>query len=408
MDHTMNLPHLFESPESCCGCGSCAARCPRGAISMKEDGCGFVYPTVDTSLCIGCGACEKVCGLNRGVGSNSEGPFFAAAGRGDVSSSASGGVFASLAREFITGGGVAYGAAYVSEDGPLAVRHVRAAGPKELEPLLNSKYVQSDAGVCFPDVKADLAAGKRVLFCGTPCQVAGLKAFLGRERENLFTVDLVCHGVPSQEVVRGCVASYGERYGSRVVDFRVRCKRHGWGHSLLLLLLLEDGREIEIPASDSPYYDMFLNLKTLRESCYSCPYAGHFRAGDITIGDFWGVDVNRPDVLADGERFNQKKGVSCLLVNNAHGRELIEGSACLDLYEVEFDDIARGNDQLRHPSVLPADRQLYLDAFAHGGWPEMEKLYLKRERGVKYKAKHIVKRFLPASVLSVIKNAPCK
>ena len=96
-----------------------------------------------------------------------------------------------------------------------------------------------------------------------------------------------------------CVEGYGKQLGSPVVDFRFRCKREGWGNSLLLFLLLEDGREVTIPAAKSPYYDMFLNLKTLRDSCYRCPYAGRFRAGDLTIGDFWGVDVNRPDVLKD-------------------------------------------------------------------------------------------------------------
>ena len=371
---------------------------------MSEGKDGFVLPVIDGDLCIGCGACIKACGLNRGIGFNSAGPFFAAAGRDDVSESASGGVFGAFARELIASGGVAYGAAYEREGSILRVRHRRAASVDGLRPLLNSKYVQSDAGACFADVKADLREGRRVLFCGTPCQVAGLRGFLGGDYENLTTVDLVCHGVPSGRMFADCAEDYGKQLGSPVVDFRFRCKREGWGHSLLLLLLLEDGREVTIPAAKSPYYDMFLNLKTLRDSCYRCPYAGRFRAGDLTIGDFWGVDVNRPDVLKDAERFNQMKGVSCLLVNNDRGREFIESSNALDLYPVEFDDIAKGNDQLRHPSVLPKDRGLYIDAYANGGWDAVERLYKKRERGVVFYAKKTIRAIVPNSVISGIKG----
>lgn len=371
---------------------------------MSEGKDGFVLPVIDSDLCVGCGACARACGLNRGIGSNSAGPFYAAAGRGDVSESASGGVFGAVAREVISAGGVAYGAAYECEGNTLRVLHRRAASVDELRPLLNSKYVQSDAGVCFVDVKADIREGRQVLFCGTPCQVAGLKGFLGRYYENLTTVDLVCHGVPSGRMFSDCVEDYVNQFGSPVVDFRFRCKREGWGHSLLLLLLLEDGREVTIPAAKSPYYDMFLNLKTLRDSCYRCPYAGRFRAGDLTIGDFWGVEINRPDVLNDSTKFSQTKGISCLLVNNSHGKDFIDSCNSLDLYPVDFDDIARGNDQLRHPSNLPSDRGLYIEAFAKGGWRSVRKLYLRRERGLKYHSKRILRALLPASFISFAKS----
>ena len=402
------VPTLFESPSHCCGCGACAAVCPKGAIIMLEGRDGFVLPAINSDLCIGCGACTRACGLNRGIGSNSVGPFFAAAGRDDVSESASGGVFGAVARELISSGGIAYGAAYEREGNTLRVRHRRAANVGELLPLLNSKYVQSDAGVCFADVKADLREDRQVLFCGTPCQVAGLRGFLGRDYQNLTTVDLVCHGVPSGRMFAGCVEDYGKQLGSPVVDFRFRCKREGWEYSLLLLLLLEDGREVTIPAAKSPYYDMFLNLKTLRDSCYRCPYAGRFRAGDLTIGDFWGVEANRPDVLKDADKFNQMKGVSCLLVNNDRGRKFVEASNALDLYPVEFNDIAKGNDQLRQPSVLPEDRQLYIDAYANGDWGAVERLYKKRERGVVFYAKGALRAILPKPAIKAFKKALSK
>lgn len=398
------VPVLFEDESSCCGCGACAAKCPKNAISMVEDAGGFTYPSINSDLCVGCGLCVKSCGFQHQIGKETQGPFFAAAGKGDVAKSASGGVFASLAKEFILNGGVAYGAAYSPKGSGLAVRHQRASSLEELEPLLNSKYVQSDAGCCFQELQKDLKEGLSVLFCGTPCQVAGLRGFLGRDWQSLHTVDLVCHGVPSEKMFSECVEAYANRYGSPVIDFRFRCKRHGWGHSLLLLLLLGDRREIEIPANECSYYDMFLKLKTLRVSCYNCPYACGYRVGDFTIGDFWGIETNRPDVLRDERKFNQSKGISCLLVNTEHGKGLLDSTDSLYLSQVEFNDIAKGNDQLRHPSVLPKDRQLYIDEFSVGGWNAVERLYKRREYGAAFHLKRIIKTVLPKWMVRFIKG----
>ena len=397
-------PVLFDAGENCCGCGACAAACPKAAITMEEDARGFVYPRVDYDQCVGCGACVKSCGLQARIGAETEGPWFAAAGRMDIASSASGGVFATLARGVIAEGGCAFGAAYEQYDGGLRVRHHMADDERSLAGLLNSKYVQSDAGSCFPEVRSQLKSGRRVLFCGTPCQVAGLRGYLGRDWPNLLTADLVCHGVPSERLFNGCVQEACDKYGSQVVDFRFRCKREGWGHSLLLLLLLQDGREVAIPAAKSAYYDMFLKLKTLRDSCYTCPFAGSFRAADLTLGDFWGVEHNRPDLLREGE-LDLQRGVSCLLVNNERGREAVKRYADkLYVAEADFDEIAKGNDQLRHPSVKPEDRNIYLGAFERGGWNAIKRTWLHRERGWKFKTKRLAKRILPAGAVTAIKK----
>lgn len=362
---------LFGGAADCCGCESCLAACPRGAISVREDGNGFAFPHIDEALCIGCHACVRACGLHRRLGQETQGPWYAAAGTGDVSRSASAGAFVTLARGVIARGGCVFGAAYEAEADGLHVRHRMAESEEGLAPLQNSKYVQSEAGPCFPEVRRQLATGRAVLFSGTPCQVAGLRGYLGeRDYPNLYAVDLVCHGVPSQEMFRAWVAGLEGRYGGRVTDVRFRSKRDGWGHSLLLLLLL-DGREQPeyLPSDDSDYYAMFLGLETLRDSCYECPYAGSYRAADITLGDFWGVQVNAPEVLDDSGRFDMRRGVSCLLVNDERGREMLERfGGGLALREVGFDDIARGNDQLRHPSERPADRDRLMRAWRKGGW----------------------------------------
>lgn len=406
---------LWRRPADCCGCGACAAGCPRGAIEMRESAEGFVYPEIDASHCVDCGLCKRACGLQNRHAQATEGPWYAAAYRGDSSRSASAGAFYGLARSVVGAGGAVFGAAYAQDDGGLHVRHVMAEDEEGLAALQGSKYVQSDAGGCFAEVRRQLEVGREVLFSGTPCQVAGLRGYLGPGRDwpKLVTVDLVCHGVPSEAMLRSLVASIERERGKRVVDLRFRCKRDGWRDSLLLLVRLrpfeaegpEQDEELLIPAHDCAYYDLFLGLKTLRDSCYSCPFAGPLRPGDLTVGDFWGVERNRPDVLESG-RFDIEKGVSCLLVNTARGRAaLAEHGGGLELFEVSFADIAKGNSQLRHPSELPKDRDVYLSAFAEGGWGAVERLWRRRERGALYRAKQAAKAVLPAPLLRAARRA---
>ena len=161
-----------------------------------------------------------------------------------------------------------------------------------------------------------------------------------------------------------------------------------------------EAREVIVQADDFAYYDLFLNVRaTLRDSCYACPFAAPVRPADITVGDFWGVRENRPDVLED-LRYDSGKGVSCLLVNTERGRTaLSEYGGELDLFEVSFEDIAKGNDHLRHPSELPSDRVLYLKAFSNGGWDAVEELWKKRERGASYMSKKLMKRLLPKGLI---------
>lgn len=405
-----SVPTLFSGKNDCCGCQSCAAICPMDAIEMVSDENGFMFPVIHQESCVGCRACTRACGLHQHVGQQTEGPWYAASGNGDVSQSASAGVFVSLAREIIAQGGTVFGAAYHLTDDGLHVSHIEATDENRLAALQNSKYVQSAAGLCFPRVRQELIEGKTVLFCGTPCQVAGLRAFLGKGGPwpNLYTADLVCHGVPSEQMFRDWVESEESQLRQKIVDVRFRCKNNGWGHSLLLLQL-QGGSEELIPADRSAYYAMFLGLETLRDSCYVCPYASGFRAGDLTLGDFWGIQKTRPEVMNDEVHFNMKRGISCLLVNNAHGREALEKfGARLNLREVSFNDIASGNDQLRHPSTLPSDRKSCLKAYRDGGWGKVEKWWRWHHvipDNAKEKTKKLIYRVLLVPVVKHIKNS---
>lgn len=396
-------PRLFKQQSDCCGCGACASACPKNAIDMITDSHGFKYPVIRPSLCIGCNNCINSCGLQLRLGQKTKGPWFAGAGKADISKSASGGTFSALANSIINKGGCVYGAAYDRTENEIHVCHQRAASNNELKALLNSKYVQSDAKRCFKDVKEQLKTGRAVFFTGTPCQVAGLKGYLKKDWPNLLTADLVCHGVPSDQLFNDQIHSYEKQYGAKVIDFCFRDKTKGWGHSLIRLTL-SDMRTILIPADECPYYDLFLKVKTLRDSCYNCPYSSDFRAADITLGDFWGVEESRPDVLYQSG-LTTERGVSCIMANTEKGRLGIQKyGGGLIVREVAFDDIAKFNDQLRHPSRLPKDRDLYLKRYEKDGWSGIETTWGIRERGVTIRIKTILKRHLSTKSLLRLKK----
>lgn len=404
----MKTCELWGCEADCSGCGACAARCPKGAISLVQKEGGFLFPEVDSTLCVDCGLCRKVCGYQNQLAQKSEGPWFAASYQGDCSKSASAGAFFAIARNVVQSGGVVFGAANIRDDSGLHVRHIATNSLDELDHLRGSKYVQSDAIQCFSDVSQQLSVGRVVLFSGTPCQVAGLRGYLGRDLPNLITVDLICHGVPSEAMLRGYLEYKESQYGRRVVDAQFRCKKNGWPGSLLLDLKYADGVHEYIPAENSSYYDLFLRLKSLRASCYSCPFAGELRSGDFTMGDFWGVEQNCPEVL-DQVGFDIDSGISCLLVNSANGREALKQyGEGLTLYDVSFDDIAKGNEQLRHPSALADDRALYLDAFYRGGWDAVERLWKHRERGIVYQIRKVAWLMAPQWLLDAVSKMRSK
>lgn len=304
--------------------------------------------------------------------------------------SSSGGAFSVLARKVISHGGTVYGHAF---DEGLHVACVRVDSLDGLAALRGSKYVQSDMGDSMSLVRDDLKAGREVLFSGTPCQVDGLLAFLGGPQDGLLTVDIVCHGVPSQPFFSDCLK--WEFAGGRLDSVRFRDKREGWGcgggtttttpvfHRLVT-------RDRPFSPEISFYYRRFLSGDVYRESCYRCPYAGGERPGDFTIGDFWGIDV-------DASGLDPRHGISVIIANTDKAEALVpyikEEAAWA---ERPLEEAIRGNDQLMNPTPRPEARDIVLDRWLEEGIGVLEDEYRRSTRlsSKKWLVKRSVKKIL--------------
>ena len=371
--------------KNCSACTACAAICPKGAITMMPDEDGFVYPVVEEDKCVHCGLCEQVCAYRNTLPPVSrKDVFVAVSGISDVGESASGGLFAAFAQVVLEQGGAVYGCAMEYDNGQLWPRHICVTEQKDLIRLKGSKYVHSDMGNTYPDVKRRLEEGQTVLFSGTPCQVAGLKGFLGRDYENLFAIDIICHGVPSGELFRKYIAFEEKRRGAKITSFRFRDKSQGW--KLHGAMTLDNGETVFFEPEESSYYQMFLNSYTYRENCYGCPYAGEHRAGDVTIGDYWCVELVHPELLQEnGGPLDHEKGTSCLIVNNEKGQNLLDRfGGGIARWASDYEKAAKYNRQLTAPSARKPEREDVL-SMARQEYAVVEDWYQRRLRKIRIK-----------------------
>lgn len=314
---------ILTLTDTCTGCFACANACPRGAISLPENAEGFYFPVIDPSLCTGCGLCDRVCPQlsPRPLGTTLKAWYGGATDSALRRGSSSGGAFSLLASGVMAAGGAVYGACF-SYDGVLRLEHC-STDRASLASLRKSKYVQSRIGMAFRNVKHDLAQGRPVLFCGTPCQTDGLLAYLGRRPEGLLTVDFVCHGVPSMDLLRRHLEYRGLR---DVTDICFRPKNRAWVDDIVVRHA--GGRRTYCrPWQYDEYFRLFMEYKTLRRSCRLCRYACGQRAADITLADFWGVDRFDPSQ-------RDPRGLSLVCANTERGvvaMERLQGSDGCDL-----------------------------------------------------------------------------
>lgn len=360
---------------NCCGCMACVSVCPKQCIKMTEDEEGFLYPEIDTSLCINCNLCEKVCLELCQKEERTPLSVYAAKNKNERVrlASSSGGVFTLLAEKVIDEGGVVFGARF---DSNWDVIHDYTETKEGLTAFRGSKYVQSYIGKCYQEVKSFLQQGRKVMFIGTPCQIAGLKNYLRKDYDNLLTVDVVCHGVPSPKVWRMYLDEIARKGGKNTVlphpidkkteinaiDFR--SKSTGWKKFSFALTLSEaiaDGEKNSVLLSsiftENPYMNAFLSNLSLRPSCYACPAKGGKSGSDIAIADFWGIE----DVLPE---FDDDKGVSLILFYSERREHWLEGLDCE--YRVVDYWIAKKNNPSISTSVSkPINRNFFFHQLEH-------------------------------------------
>ena len=347
----------IEDKSRCSGCSACMSICPRGAIAMVPDAVGFRYPQVNEESCVDCGLCEAVCPFVKTTHDAVEPRRCLAMRNKDAESmmsSRSGAVFPELASWIIKGGGTVYGAGYDEE---FAVVHKRAENISSCQEFRGSKYVQSELDDTFRQVHEDLRSGKAVLFTGTPCQCAGLKAYIPKGmKDRLYLVDLVCHGVPSPNVWKDNLKFQRNRLNSPMIRVSFRDKKlFGWS----------DHKESYSSASETLTDDRFTDLFFLnvitRDSCHACPYASTSRVSDITLADFWGWQKVLPGFNADN------KGASLVLINSDKGEVLLND--ILEHFESHAVSLAEClQPNLQMPSAPSPDRDRALKAYQNKGF----------------------------------------
>lgn len=339
------------SLDICTGCGLCVSQCPKQCISMYVGIVGHLYPVIDQSKCISCGLCQKSCPSIHVPQKRKPVTAYAAWAKDfeDYKTSTSGGAASVLSRYIISQGGVVYGCAMFPN---VEVRHIRVDNLQDLYLLKGAKYVQSNITSVIPNIRTDVKEGLLTLFIGTPCQVAAVKRLFKNEPDNLFTVDLICHGVPSLESLRNHVRKI---IGNTECDKVVFRKENTYG-----LFIKNDGVEVYNQSLRAPrykelYINTFFDGYTFRESCYRCQYARSERISDITIGDFWGLGKRIP---ADNI-LEHKNGCSVVLPITIKGLKCIEGiKDQMNIYERTVEEAVEGNNQLRQP--FPFDWRIRL------------------------------------------------
>ncbi len=337
----------------CTGCGACYNKCPVNAIEMKESKEGFIVSSIIEDKCINCGLCYKICPVIKPLRKNNNPDSYAVWADDETRlKSSSGGMFTLLAMAIFDMGGVVCGARYT--DDYMGVYHTWATNLDELSPLRGSKYVQSDTRKTYREAKEYLDSGKAVLYTGCPCQVAGLYSYLGKDYDQLYTADLVCHGQNSIRAYRSFITEYAGGKEIEKFDFRDK-KYYGW--STPTVMYFKDGTVKKSPWNDSRWYEGFLNGIMYRESCYNCPYANDSRVSDITMADCWQVHRINPD-------YDDRRGTSLVLVNSKKGGKIFSmAEKYMKLCKrVPLDELRKYNGQLNKPAARSPYREFF---FSH-------------------------------------------
>ena len=375
--------------KQCTGCAACIQACPRECISYEEDSEGFYYPHIDNNNCVACGKCLSVCPvINRpdiDLLDNSKVYAIYSSNQQILTKATSGGIFSQIAHVLIKNGYVVYGTAF---DQKWNLKCTRAENEEQLDKLVGSKYVQAFPNAVYKSIKMDLSKGTRVYYCGTPCQIAGLYAFLGKDTDGLITSDIVCHGVPSNKLWRAYI-EYLKNKGINITSYSFRDKsKWGWGSwGSYTYIKNNTQRKHYFPVAADYYYSLFFKENCLRESCYKCEFNGLKRLSDFTIGDYWGIDNAHPN-------FYNRNGVSVVFLNTDKAVKLFADNVNNFVYIESTSKLATsGNKTIIESTKRPDSRnQLYKDLETIG-FEKTAKKYVHIRRIIPYISRYIPRGF---------------
>jgi len=380
--------NIDQIGNACVGCRSCEQICPVKCIRLESDKEGFLYPRIDEKKCIHCGKCLVHCPV--AIESKKGQPLsiygVKSKKKERLMRSASGGVSDLVAQYVLEKNGSAFGCAY---DETLKVQHIEITDPKKLWKIQSSKYVQSDLKDCYSVIKKRLNEGRTVLFTGTPCQVAGLYAFLGDcDRTNLYTLDLICHGVPSPLFFEKYLKYQEEQLGEKIESYNFRSKeKWGWGTQYEIKT---PNRRKQKKLSLDKYGKHFMEGDCYRECCYRCEYSCIERVGDITCGDFWGVEKYHPE-------FADPQGVSVALVNTPRGEYLLKNiDFSADIIKVSVSEILPYQGNLVRPTKRPEQRNAF--------YKEIDSPQFVKQIKVGFQLKERIKSLLPQKAILKLKS----
>lgn len=364
----MNIAAIRK--EDCCGCAACFSVCPVEAINMRVDEKGFSYPQINAEKCIKCGLCYKVC-AEKGIYFTQDVHAYAAKSN-DLSvlkKATSGGVSFEFAKSILLNDGVVYGVVYNEE---YEANHARISSIDECYKLFGSKYVQSDSKDSMKKLCEDLKVGKQVIYFGTSCYVAGLLSLLkkkGISTENLITVDLICHGVPSPKLFREYIEFLKmDKRGFQKFDFRTKKLPWGYGSKNFgCTIYYRDGKEETDTAKARLFLNLFFSNNCIREHCNNCEYCGVNKPSDITIADYWGLKEQHPD-------FFDEKGVSAVITHNEKGDRFFKGCD-IDWIESTVDKISIKQANMSHPSPRSTSYDEFWNDYKKGGFMKVARKY---------------------------------
>lgn len=376
---------MINIQKKCNGCHACYSACPKKCIKMVADSEGFLYPQVDSKECINCGKCINVCPILSSEKPNLTQPnAYAIVNKRDdvLKRSSSGGVFYALATATIEKNGVVFGATF-NKDGQ--VEHSFIDNEHDVWKMMGSKYAQSKIGNSFILAKDSLDNGREVLFVGTPCQIGGLRAFLGKEYENLLCVDIICHGVPSPKLWNKYVEYQENKHASKAVQISFRDKSTSW-RAYSMNMIFENGKVYQKPHEEDAYMRLFLSNVCLRPSCHDCYFKGVNRLSDITLADCWGVER----VL--GEK-DDDKGVSLTLTHTKKGENALQSlfNSC-QIRKVDLDKAIKENPSAIRSAIPHKDREEFFAKMDKSPVSKSAKKYAPYKIGLKERLARLLKK----------------